>query len=187
VFVPAALCKEGADKYVDLTVEETTILREQLLGRAAGTSLVFPTKTGRPWRHFQFLRLVWYKARSRAATTWRERERLPQEADTPFEWWTVDKNGEPAITGVQPHDLRATAATMMRDAGFLKEQAAARLGHADSGQLLDRIYDVGDRRARMRKAIDALAPRGLRAALAEPAPQPSASPAAEGSTNLRTR
>jgi hypothetical protein len=55
----------------------------------------------------------------------------------------------------------------MRDAGFSKEQAAARLGHADSGQLLDRIYDVGDRRARMRKAIDALAPEGLRAALAE--------------------
>jgi hypothetical protein len=35
----------------------------------------------------------------------------------------------------------------------------------------------------MRKAIDALAPEGLRAALAEPTPQPSDSPAAEGSTN----
>jgi hypothetical protein len=57
------------------------------------------------------------------------------------------------------------------------------LGHADSGKLLDRVYDVGDRRARMRKAIDALAPDGLRAALAEPAPQPADSPAAEGSTN----
>jgi hypothetical protein len=75
----------------------------------------------------------------------------------------------------------------MRDAGFSKEQAAARLGHADSGQLLDRIYDVGDRRARMRKAIDALAPEGLRAALAERPPQPADSPAAEGSTNQRTR
>ena len=174
VFVPAALCKEGVDKFIDLTAEETALLREQLLARAPGTPLVFPTKTGRPWRHFQFLRLVWYKARSRAATSWRERERLPEEAETPFD-------------SIQPHDLRATAATMMRDAGFSKEQAAARLGHADSGQLLDRIYDVGDRRARMRKAIDALAPHGLRAALAEPTPQPSAKPAAEGSTNLRAR
>lgn len=76
---------------------------------------------------------------------------------------------------------------MMRDAGFSKEQAAARLGHADSGKLLDRIYDVGDRRARMRKAIDALAPQGLRAALAEPTPQPSDRPAAEGSANLGAR
>lgn len=174
VFVPAALCKEGADKVIDLTFEEVAILREQLLARALGTSLVFPTKTGRPWRHFQFLRLVWYKARSRAAAAWRDQQGLPEDAETPF-------------TGIQPHDLRATAATMMRDAGFSKEQAAARLGHADSGQLLDRIYDVGDRRARMRKAIDALAPQGLRAALAEPTPQPSARPAAEGPTNLGTR
>jgi integrase len=186
VFVPAELCKEGADKFVELTGEETAILREQLLARPPRTPLVFPTKTGRPWRHFQFLRLVWYKARSRAATTWREREGLPEDADTPFEW-RVNKCGELIVDGVQPHDLRATAATMMRDVGFSKEQAAARLGHADSGQLLDRIYDVGDRRVRMRKAIDALAPQGLRAALAEPTPQPAANPAAEGSTNLEAR
>lgn len=104
---------------------------------------------------------------------WREQEGLPVTAPTPFD-------------GVQPHDLRATAATLMRDAGFSREQAAARLGHADTGQLLNRIYDVGDRRARMRKAIDEFAPDGLRAALAEPTPRPSARPVAAGSTNLRT-
>jgi integrase len=170
----AALCKEGTDKWIDLTGEEVMLVREQLLARAPGTPLLWPTRTGKPWRHFQFLRLVWYKARERAAAAWREQHGLPDEAETPFD-------------GIQPHDLRATAATMMRDAGFSKEQAAARLGHADSGKLLDRIYDVGDRRARMRKAIDALAPEGLRAALAEPTPQPSDSPAAEGSTNQWTR
>jgi hypothetical protein len=69
----------------------------------------------------------------------------------------------------------------MRDAGFTKDQAAARLGHADSGELLDRIYDRGDRR-RVRKALDELAPAGLRAVLAEPATRPSASPAVGGST-----
>ena len=188
VFVPAALCKEGVDKVIDLTPEEVAILREQLLARAPGTSLVFPTKTGRPWRHFQFLRLVWYKARLRASEAWREREGLPEHADTPYLWRAgIDAQGGPVIHGVQPHDLRSTAATMMRDAGFSKEQAAVRVGHGDSGQLLDRVYDVGDRQARMRKAIAALAPLGLRAALAEPTPQPSARPAAEGSTNLGTR
>lgn len=185
IFVAAEFCKEGTDKTIDLTGEEVTLLREQLLARAAGTRLVFPTKTGRPWRHHQFLRLVWYKARARAAAAWREQQRLADNADTPFEWRTTDDDTQRAtLTGVQPHDLRATAATLMREAGFSKEQAAARLGHADSGQLLDRIYDVGDRRARMRKAIDTLAPHGLRAALAETPPRPSARPAAAGSTNL---
>ncbi len=183
IFVPATLCKEGTDKWIDLTAEELALVREQLLARAPGTPLLWPTRTGKAWRHFQFLRLVWYKARERASATWREQHGLPEDAETPFQWWTTNAEGEPILAGLQPHDLRATAATMMRDAGFSKEQAAARLGHADSGKLLDRVYDVGDRRARMRKAIEALAPEGLRAALAEPAPQPADSPAAEGSTN----
>ena len=36
----------------------------------------------------------------------------------------------------------------MRDSGFTKAQTAARVGHADDGELIDRIYDRGDRRAR---------------------------------------
>jgi hypothetical protein len=140
------------------------------------------------------LRLVWYKARSRADEAWREQHGVDDTADTPFLWWQLDENGErilgheekPLCVGVNAHDLRATAATLMRDAGFSKEEAAARLGHADSGQLLERIYDVGDRRARMRRAIETLAPQGLRATLAEAPPRPSARPAAAGSTNLST-
>jgi integrase len=168
VFIPAALNKEGEDKWVALTPEEVTLLREQLLARAPGTPLVFPTKTGRPWRHFQFLRLVMHKARDRAAAAWLEQRGLPESASTPFD-------------RLQPHDLRSTAATLMRDAGFAREDAAARLGHADSGELLDRIYDQGDRRARMRKAIAAHAPRGLRTTLAEPGTQPSLTTVAAGS------
>jgi hypothetical protein len=128
---------------------------------------------------------------------WREQRGLPADAATPFEWPLVDDDGELELDGngdlvleaLEPHDLRATAATLMRDAGFTREQAAARLGHADSGKLLDRVYDQGDRRVRagVRQAIDTLTPRGLRAELAEPAPQPSASPATAGSTNLRSR
>ena len=49
---------------------------------------------------------------------------------------------------LKPHDLRATAITLMRDAGFTREQVVARVGHADDGELIERIYDRGDRRAR---------------------------------------
>jgi hypothetical protein len=110
------------------------------------------------------------------------------EAPTPFEWplrdeadeSLLDKDGRPIFDRLEPHDLRATAITLMRDAGFSKNQTAARVGHTDSGELIDRIYDRGDRRARagVRAAIDSLAPQGIRAALAEEPPQPSASPVA---------
>ena len=32
--------------------------------------------------------------------------------------------------------------------GFTKEQVVARVGHADDGELIERIYDRGDRRGR---------------------------------------
>ena len=109
-------------------------------------------------------------------------------ASTPFEWQLrdeadeplVDDDGRPVLDRLEPHDLRATAITLMRDAGFSKEQTAARVGHADSGELIDRLYDRGDRRARagVRAAIDNLAPQGIRAVLAGETPQPSASPVA---------
>lgn len=151
IFVPAEFCKEGVDKWVELTREETRLLRAQLLARPAGASTVFPTKNGLSWdgRYGSFHRLVWAKATLRAAAAWRDAQALPVDARTPF-------------CDLQPHDLRATAATLMRDAGWSREDAAARLGHADSGALLDRIYDQGDRRLRMRRAIAAHSPDGLR-------------------------
>ncbi len=167
IFIPAGLCKEAVDKVIDLTRPERQLLAEQLVARAAGTRLVWPTKTGRPWRYGDFHRLVWSKTVTRAALAWREEHRLDDRASTPFEWQLLDDRGEPrfnekglpVLDRLEPHDLRATAATLMRDAGLTKEQAAARLGHADSGQLLDQIYDLGDRRerAQVRAALDNLA------------------------------
>lgn len=154
IFIPAELNKEGVDKWIDLMPDEVAILRRQLLARAPGSRFVFPTKTGLTWegRYGDFHRMVWAKAARRAAAVWRQERELDEEAPTPFD-------------GLTPHDLRATAATAMRDAGFSRESTAARLGHADTGRLLDRIYDQGDRRQRVRHAIDTHAPGGLRATL----------------------
>ena len=175
VFIPAALCKEGVDKIIDLTGEEKMLLREQLIARAPGTNVVFPSKTGKRWLYPRFHHAVWHKAVRRAARAWRAEHRLGEWDSTPFEWQLLDDRGVPRISDdgspvldrLEPHDLRATAATLMRDAGYTRDQAAARLGHADSGELLDRLYDVGDRRKRagVRDAIEQLTPDGLRAAL----------------------
>jgi integrase len=102
-------------------------LRLQLLGRAP-SRYVFPKREGGPWTYRHWRKLIWDKARERARKAWRERDGLDDEAPTPF-------------CELTPHDLRSTAATLMRDAGFSREEAAARLGHADTGQLLDRVYD----------------------------------------------
>lgn len=152
IFIPAELCKEGVDKWIDLTREEVQLLREQMMAKAPGSTHTFPTKTGLTChgRYGDWHRMVWSKACRRAAAAWRLQHGFGELVPTPFD-------------DLEPHDLRATAATLMRDAGFTREDAAARLGHADSGKLLDRIYDQGDRRARMRRAIAEHAPQGLRA------------------------
>jgi integrase len=163
--VTAELAKERLPKRVALDAEEIMLLREQLLVRAPGTRLVFPTKTGRPWRYGQFHKLVWSKATSRAGDAWRDEH----DTASPFEQLT-------------PHDLRSTAATLMRAAGFSRDEAADRLGHVDSGELLDRVYDQGDRGARAQRAIVAKAPRGLRATLrADAGARQALTPAAAGS------
>jgi integrase len=165
--VTAELAKERLAKQVALDAQDVALLREQLLARAPGTRLVFPTATGRAWRYSQFHKLVWTKACRRAADVWRDERDLDEDAPTPF-------------CDLTPHDLRSTAATLMRAAGFTREEAADRLGHVDSGELLDRIYDQGNRGARAQRAIAAKAPRGLRATLTEPdAPQASTPSAVE--------
>jgi integrase len=193
MFVPAGLCKGAVDKTIDLTVAEVHLVREQMLARAAGADTIFCSATGLGWhgRYGDWWREVWEKTVRWSARDWREVHGLDDDADTPFEWRlrddcddpVVDDVGEPVFDRLQPHDLRATAITLMRDAGLTKEQTAARVGHADTGQLIDRIYDQGDkrRRAQVRQALDELAPLGLVAALVvEPEPQPSDRPAAVG-------
>jgi integrase len=147
------------------------------------TGTVRRTKTGpTPWRHSQWDRLVWQPAVARAAADWRAEHELADvvvagrtvPAPTPFEWWVDPATAPPdgrrraADDGrrwITTHDLRATAVTLMRDAGVAKADCAARVGHADGGVLVDAIYDQGDRAARAGRALEAAAPLGLRAAM----------------------
>jgi integrase len=152
--VTAELAKERLPKRVAFDTDQVQVVREQLMARAPGTRLVFATKTGKAWTYRQFHKLVWKKTTHRAAQIWRHDRGLDEHAATPFD-------------DLKPHDLRSTAATLMREAGFTREEAADRLGHVDSGELLDRVYDQGDRGQRAARAIAAKTPAGLRAALAE--------------------
>ena len=146
LFVPAELCKERRDKTIPLFADEVALLREQLLARAPGTALVFPTKTGRPWRYGQFHKLIWSKARQRAELV-----------------WAGEHPGEPnPFVGLTAHSLRSTAADLMRNAGLAPELAAARLGHADGGALLLSNYRNVEAQA-LREEMDRIG--SLRAAL----------------------
>ena len=162
--LPASLTKEHRAKTVPLTLEEVSLLRHQLVARAPGARHVFCKRSGKPWAYRHWRKLIWDKTLTRAQSAWRAEHDLDAEAVTPF-------------CDLTPHDLRSTAATLMRDAGFTREEAAARLGHADTGQLLDRVYDQGDRAARARRGVQRAAPEGLRAVLGRDAQQ-SVTPAA---------
>jgi integrase len=166
VHIPAELCKEGDGKDVALTDEEVVLFREHLGGRlhvvtpsatghlpsrtpnAAG--LVFPAPRGGFLHYPKFHQNVWTPAVRAAAARW---DAQHGAEDNPFR----------RPEGLKPHDLRATAATLMREAGLSREDAAARLGHHDSGELLDRIYDRSDKAARSKLALHAAAKAGLRA------------------------
>jgi integrase len=141
--LPAWLCKEKRPKTIPLFPDETRLLAEQLAARPIGAERVFPRKGGTPWRREHFYNQVVVATRRRAATAWRLTHQLGETATTPFDT-------------LAPHDFRRTAATLLRDAGFTKEQAATRLGHADDGTLLDRLYDRGDRVQRTRRAFEDL-------------------------------
>jgi len=135
------------------------------------------------WRHPQYDRLVWQPAVRAAAADWRAEHGLADvvvagrvvPAPTPFEWF-VDPSSAPADARrradddgrrwITTHDLRATAVTMMRDLGLARDIAAARVGHADRGELIDAVYDKGSRSARVGRALAEAAPAGMRAALA---------------------
>jgi integrase len=153
--IPAWLCKERRAKTIPLLPDELALLREQLAWKPAGAERVFPRKGGTPWRREHFYTAVVVATRKRAAVAWRREHGLEAEAATPFEWPAV-VNGKQTVAGIAPHDFRRTAATLMRDAGLTREQAALRLGHADAGELLDRVYDRGDRVQRARVALDDL-------------------------------
>lgn len=138
--VPEWACKERREKVIVLTADDVALVRRQLLARAAGSRYVFPKREGSRWSYNSFHLLVWAKAVKRAAAAWRDEH---GDGPTPFD-------------GLRVHDLRATNATLMRDAGVPVEIAAARLGHKDGGFLLLTTY---------RKVTPAMQDAALRAAL----------------------
>jgi integrase len=76
-------------------------------------------------------------------------------------WEREEATREP-FSGLTCHDLRHTAASLMRQAGMPAELVAERLGHADGGVLLLRTYRHV-RTGETRTALDAIG-HGLRAA-----------------------
>jgi integrase len=124
--VPAELAKNRREHRVYLTEVEVQLLREQLLARAPGTQLVFPTATGRQWTRSGFRERVWLPALRTAAAE------------------------NPKFGGFTFHLLRHTAGSLMARFGMDPATAAERLGHNDGGSLFLRRYRhlyEGERRA----------------------------------------
>ena len=122
--VPAELSKNKREHRVYLTGVEVALLREQLLARAPGTSLVFPTPEGGSWNRFRFGDRVWRKSVAAAA-------RHEQESS----------GGRSSVLGgFTFHWLRHTAGSLMAVAGYDPAVAAERMGHTDGGALFLRTY-----------------------------------------------
>ena len=153
VTIPAEFRKERqGDVVVPLFADELRLLAEQvgrlrpaestptsdLPARPAGSPYVFPAAEGGRYAHHQFLRLVWYKARARAAD-------LSLAAG--------DAAAAAKFERLTPHDLRSTAVTLMRQAGIGREDAATRIGHHDGGRLVAQVYDLSDGLDRLRGAM----------------------------------
>ncbi len=116
LMVPAELSKNKREHRVFLTRVEAKLLREQLLMRAMGTPLVFPTVTGKAWTRSGFRERIWLPAVRNAA------ERNAHFAGFRFHW------------------LRHTAGSLMASFGMDPATAAERLGHTDGGSLFLRTY-----------------------------------------------
>lgn len=108
--IPRGLNKSRREKPVPLAAVEVKLLREQLLARTAGTTLVFPTLAGSVYSESGF-RKVFSRACTRAG-----------------------------LEGFRFHWLRHTACSLMARAGMSPEVAAQRVGHSDGGALIFRRY-----------------------------------------------
>jgi integrase len=122
--IPAALAKRRRDHRIYLTALETTLLREQLMARATGTRLVFPTAEGRQWRANRFRDRVWVRSVEAAVTN---DPAVVEGQGSVFEGFTF-------------HMLRHTAASLMALAGMDPAVAAERLEHSDGGALFHKTY-----------------------------------------------
>jgi integrase len=119
--IPAWLSKNRKPHQVFLTAMEVQLFREQLLARAPGTALTFPTPTGKQWTESGFRERVWSKAVAAAVAN------DPAGAQSVF-------------AGFNFHLLRHTACSLMATAGMDPAVAAERAGHSDGGALFLRRY-----------------------------------------------
>lgn len=141
IFIPAALCKEGRDKLIPLMPNETELLRGQLLMH--DHRYVWPRLRGGCWPHWDFHGKVWQPALNLARASWVAAGGMAQD-----------------FHDLRPHDLRHTAATLMRRMDFPADLVAQRLGHADSGWLMLTVYNHPDPDELQAKMI-ALAGNGI--------------------------
>jgi integrase len=121
--IPDWLAKNGREHCIYFTDLEVGLFREQLLARAPGTALVFPTPTGRKWTESGFRERVWNKAVKAAVTN---EERKPGQRS--------------AFEGFNFHLLRHTACSLMAIAGMDPAVAAERASHTDGGALFLKRY-----------------------------------------------
>jgi integrase len=122
VAIPAALSKNGRAHRIYLNDIEAGLFREQLLARATGTALVFPTPTGLQWTRSGFRERVWVKAIKASVTN-----------DSPSDSVSV-------FAGFNFHLLRHTAGSLMALSGIDPAVAAERMGHTDGGALFLQRY-----------------------------------------------
>ena len=119
--IPSWLSKNRKPHQVYLTAMETQLFREQLVARARGASLVFPTPTGKRWTESGFRQRVWSKSVAAAVAN--------------------DAAGARSIfIGFNFHLLRHTACSLMATAGMDPAVAAERASHTDGGALFLRKY-----------------------------------------------
>jgi integrase len=124
IVITRELSKGRRAKTIPLARFETQLLREQLLVRPVGTSLVFPNEKGGVYSKSGF-RSIWLPALLAAGLAHEEANdagRTVVVADFRFHW------------------LRHTAISLMARAGMKPELIADRVGHRDGGGLIYRRY-----------------------------------------------
>ncbi len=122
--IPAELAKNKREHRVYLTSVEVALFREQLMARAPGTRLVFPTPEGGQWDRSRFRDRLWLKSVAAAA----KNDRNESERDASV------------FDGFNFHWLRHTAGSLMAVAGLDPAVASERMGHTDGGALFLKTY-----------------------------------------------
>lgn len=121
--IPEWLNKSRRDKVIPLARVEVQLLREQLLARAPGTTLLFPTVRGTAYSKSGF-RKVFLRALFKAGFAHEEQ---------------IDGKKR-IVADARFHDLRHTATSLMCMAGMRPEHVASRRGDSDGGALVLRLY-----------------------------------------------